>query len=138
MSQRQQQMAARTHQLSLEMCFLWKGELAEKPVAPRDAAMTQTAENALMEQIQRGVIVRNFDQRAPLVQSPPSLFQQGGAGITVGEVAEATALSCGQKPVEWSDAAAIQAAEVRATGRTTLLLVELQPRPSQQQPSMQE
>lgn len=72
------------------------------------------------------------------MQSPPSLFQQAGAGITVGEVAEATALSCGQKPVEWSDAAAIQAAEVRATGRTTLLLVELQPRPSQQQPSMQE
>ncbi|KAG5244945.1 seed maturation protein [Salix suchowensis] len=76
--------------------------------------MTQTAENALIEQIQRG-IVRNFDQRAPLVQSPPSLFQQGGAGITVGEVAEATALSCEQKPVEWSDAAAIQAAESAAT-----------------------
>ncbi|KAJ6682866.1 SEED MATURATION FAMILY PROTEIN [Salix koriyanagi] len=136
MSQRQQQ---RPHEpIKCGDVFSVEGELAEKPVAPRDAAMTQTAENALMEQIQRGVILRNFDQRAPLVQSPPSLFQQGGAGIIVGEVAESTALSCGQKPVEWSDAAAIQAAEVRATGRTTLLLVELQPRPSQQQPSMQE
>uniref|UniRef100_A0A6N2KYW6 SMP domain-containing protein n=1 Tax=Salix viminalis TaxID=40686 RepID=A0A6N2KYW6_SALVM len=130
MSQRQQQ---RPHEpIKYGDVFSVEGELAEKPVAPRDAAMTQTAENALMEQIQRGV-------RAPLVQSPPSLFQQGGtAGITIGEVAEATALSCGQKPVEWSDAGAIQAAEVRATGRTTVLLVELQPRPSQQQPSMQE
>ncbi|KAJ6737458.1 SEED MATURATION FAMILY PROTEIN [Salix viminalis] len=116
MSQRQQQ---RPHEpIKYGDVFSVEGELAEKPVAPRDAAMTQTAENALMEQIQRGV--------------------GGTAGITIGEVAEATALSCGQKPVEWSDAGAIQAAEVRATGRTTVLLVELQPRPSQQQPSMQE
>ncbi|XP_050223252.1 late embryogenesis abundant protein 47-like isoform X2 [Mercurialis annua] len=52
-------------------------------------------------------------------------FQQGNSGnasggITIGEALEATALTAGQKPVEWSDAAAIQAAEVRATGRTTI------------------
>lgn len=54
------------------------------------------------------------------MQSPPPLFQQVDAGITIGEALEAIALSCGQKPVEWSDAAAIQAAEVRANGRTTI------------------
>ncbi|CAM8888098.1 unnamed protein product [Rhodiola kirilowii] len=41
--------------------------------------------------------------------------------ITIGEALEATALTAGDKPVDWSDAAAIQAAEVRATGRTTII-----------------
>lgn len=36
--------------------------------------------------------------------------------ITIGEALEATAISAGDKPVDQSDAAAIQAAEVRATG----------------------
>ncbi|KAK8514503.1 hypothetical protein V6N12_057409 [Hibiscus sabdariffa] len=44
-----------------------------------------------------------------------------GGGITIGEALEATALTAGKKPVEWSDAAAIQAAEVRATGRTSIM-----------------
>lgn len=45
--------------------------------------------------------------------SPPSA--QADA-VTIGEALEATALSAGDKPVDQSDAAAIQAAEVRATG----------------------
>lgn len=170
MSQRQQQRPQEP--IKYGDVFSVEGELAEKPVAPRDAALMQTAENTLMGQIQRGgaasmmqsaamrneragfvghsdvndvanyqgvsvtetempgrriiteaiggQIVRDFDQRAPLVQSPPPVFQQVDAGITIGEALEATALSCGLKPVEWSDAAAIQAAEVRATGRTTI------------------
>lgn len=36
--------------------------------------------------------------------------------ITVGEALEAAALSAGNKPIDESDAAAIQAAETRATG----------------------
>lgn len=36
--------------------------------------------------------------------------------MTIGEALEATALSIGGKPVEQSDASAIQAAEARATG----------------------
>lgn len=36
--------------------------------------------------------------------------------VTIGEALEATALSVGEKPVDQSDAAAICAAEVRATG----------------------
>lgn len=45
----------------------------------------------------------------------------GRDAITIGEALEAAALTAGQKPVERSDAAAIQAAEVRATGRTTII-----------------
>ncbi|KAI3962003.1 hypothetical protein MKX01_021886 [Papaver californicum] len=45
----------------------------------------------------------------------------GEAGkITIGEALEATALTAGDKPVDQSDAAAIQAAEVRATGRNVI------------------
>lgn len=44
-----------------------------------------------------------------------------GRGITIGEALEATVLTAGNKAVEWSDAAAIQAAEVRATGRTNIV-----------------
>jgi hypothetical protein len=36
--------------------------------------------------------------------------------VTIGEALEATALAAGEQPVERSDAAAIQAAESRATG----------------------
>lgn len=46
--------------------------------------------------------------------------EEGGGGITIGEALEATALTVGEKIVEWSDAAAIQAAEVRATGRMNI------------------
>lgn len=60
--------------------------------------------------------------------APPSMFEQlGGArggrsgAITIGEALEATARTAGQKPVVWSDAAAIQAAEVRATGRINIV-----------------
>ncbi|XP_061972550.1 late embryogenesis abundant protein D-34-like [Populus nigra] len=157
MSQRQQQRPQEP--IKYGDVFSVEGELAKKPVAPRDAAMMQTAENALMGQIQRGCAASMMqsaamrNERAGFVghsdvndvanyqgvsvtetempgrriiteaiggQSPPPLFQQVDAGITIGEALEATALSCGQKPVEWSDAAAIQAAEVRATGLTTI------------------
>ena len=39
-----------------------------------------------------------------------------GEAVTIGEALEAAALSAGNKPVDKSDVAAIQAAEVRATG----------------------
>ncbi|XP_031258331.1 late embryogenesis abundant protein 31-like [Pistacia vera] len=149
-----------------------EGELAEKPVAPRDAAMMQKAENAMLGKIQKGAaasamqsaanknvrngfvgvddvtneandlgvsitetdtpgkkiikeevggqVVGQYSQPAPL--APPSAYEQGaGRGITIGEALEATALTVGKKPVEWSDAAAIQAAEVRATGSINIV-----------------
>ncbi|XP_062005083.1 late embryogenesis abundant protein D-34-like isoform X1 [Rosa rugosa] len=67
-------------------------------------------------------VVAQYSQRGPLsalITGQPI----GGASsqITIGEALEATAMTAGQKPVEWSDAAAIQAAEVRATGRTNIV-----------------
>lgn len=47
------------------------------------------------------------------------IFERGN--ITIGEALEATALTAGSRPVDYSDAAAIQAAEVRATGRTNIV-----------------
>ncbi|KAK3441787.1 hypothetical protein EUGRSUZ_B01734 [Eucalyptus grandis] len=159
--------------------FAVDGELAEKPVTPRDAAMMQTAENEMFGQTQRGhaaaamqsaaarneraglvghsdvtevaskdgvtitetdlpgrrvitesvggQVVSQFSRRSPIPTMTPSSIYQIDAGkdgigsITIGEALEAAALTAGQKPVEWSDAAAIQAAEVRATGRTTIV-----------------
>ncbi|CAH1431780.1 unnamed protein product [Lactuca virosa] len=49
--------------------------------------------------------------------SPAPLISGGDDQVTIGEALEAAALSAGEKPVDQSDAAAIQAAEVRATGR---------------------
>ncbi|XP_051123933.1 late embryogenesis abundant protein 47-like [Andrographis paniculata] len=48
-------------------------------------------------------------------------IDEQGAYITIGEALEATALTAGRHPVDYSDAAAIQAAEVRATGRTNIV-----------------
>lgn len=72
-------------------------------------------------------MVEKFNQKVPQnTMTPPSLIQDmgtggAGGGITIGEALEATVLTAGKKPVEWSDAAAIQAAEVRATGRTNII-----------------
>ncbi|KAF3614047.1 late embryogeneis abundant protein 47 [Capsicum chacoense] len=51
--------------------------------------------------------------------SPESV--SGRANITIGEALEATVVTAGHRPVDYSDAAAIQAAEVRATGRTNII-----------------
>lgn len=65
---------------------------------------------------QRGYMTPTADGQKGLSSSDIS-----SAGITIGEALEATAMTAGQKLVEWSDAAAIQAAEVRATGRTNIV-----------------
>ncbi|KAL6142767.1 hypothetical protein ACLB2K_061043 [Fragaria x ananassa] len=65
-------------------------------------------------------VVGKYSHRGPL--SVPTQPIGGTCGqITIGEALEATAITAGQKTVEWSDAAAIQAAEVRATGRTNIV-----------------
>ncbi|KAL5566941.1 hypothetical protein UlMin_030105 [Ulmus minor] len=82
----------------------------------------------------RGGVVTHFDvsnidgeqgisigeTNLPVPLAPPSTFEQGGAGggITIVEALEATVMTAGQKLVGQSDAAAIQVAEARATGRT--------------------
>ncbi|XP_059652676.1 late embryogenesis abundant protein 47-like [Cornus florida] len=60
-----------------------------------------------------GQVVGHYDHL------PGANFEPGN--ITIGEALEATALTLGHKPVDYSDAAAIQAAEVRATGRTNIV-----------------
>ncbi|CAI0384242.1 unnamed protein product [Linum tenue] len=169
MSQQQQQQAIRYGDL-----FEVQGELAEKAVAPRDAAMMQTAENTLTGHTQKGgaaAVMQSAaakNERAGFVchgdasevaddlgvsatetdfpagrtvitesvggQVVVGKFDQGGSaaatgvpgggcggGVTIGEALEAAVLTAGKKPVERSDAAAIQAAEVRATSRTTIV-----------------
>ncbi|KAH1084142.1 hypothetical protein J1N35_023903 [Gossypium stocksii] len=149
--------------------FSGKGELAEKAVAPKDAAMMQKAGNSVIGHTQKGgvdaslqsatsknessglvgrerfsadfgvyiketesprkrvisdyfgkEIVGRYSQGDSFASDTDSTSEHCG-GITIGEALEATALTAGKKPVEWSDAAAIQAAEVRATGRTSIM-----------------
>lgn len=55
------------------------------------------------------------DGRAQSERSPTNINLDADV-VTIGEALEVAALSAGDKPVDESDAAAIQAAEVRATG----------------------
>ncbi|XP_004495776.1 late embryogenesis abundant protein D-34 isoform X1 [Cicer arietinum] len=71
-------------------------------------------------------VVGQFSQKGAMnTMATASLVEEtgtgAGRGITIGEALEATVLTAGNKAVEWSDAAAIQAAEVRATGRTNIV-----------------
>ncbi|XP_068635983.1 late embryogenesis abundant protein D-34-like [Aristolochia californica] len=150
------------------------GDLAAEKVAPRDAAMMQSAENLVLgqtkkggpaavmqsaadynEQIskaghteaskiagERGVTVAEADtpgglrvvtesvggqvvgqcvepmpaaRAATMAINQPAMTLESET-ITIGEALEASAMTRGGKPVDQSDAAAIQAAEVRATG----------------------
>lgn len=153
------------------------GGLAEKPVAPQDAATMQSAESLVFGRTPRGgpaaamQSAATANERAGVVghdEATDATAVQGvtvsetlvpggrivtefvagqavgqylarddvtaGAGgaaagggaaaagavdntkVTIGEALEATALAAGDVPVERSDAAAIQAAEARATG----------------------
>ncbi|PWZ57719.1 Late embryogenesis abundant protein D-34 [Zea mays] len=121
------------------------GGLAEKPVAPQDAATMQSAENLVFGQTLKGgpaaamQSAATANERMGAVghdQATDATAVQGvtvsetrvpgggrivtefvaGQAVTIGEALEATALAAGDAPVERSDAAAIQAAEARATG----------------------
>ncbi|KAL3827968.1 hypothetical protein ACJIZ3_016770 [Penstemon smallii] len=98
--------------------FQVSGELASKPIAPQDAAIVQSAENVVIGQTPKGGPAAVVGQRygVPAASPPPPASAQDPDAITIGEALEATALSAGDKPIDASDAAAIQAAETRATG----------------------
>ncbi|XP_043691179.1 late embryogenesis abundant protein D-34-like [Telopea speciosissima] len=67
-----------------------------------------------------GQVVGQYVQPQPVPQrSPVSVLENDS--VTIGEALEASALTAGEKPVDKSDAAAIQAAEVRATGRNEIM-----------------
>ncbi|KAL3626293.1 hypothetical protein CASFOL_029842 [Castilleja foliolosa] len=143
--------------------FQVSGELSDKPVAPVDASMMQSAETTLLGQTQKGgpaavmqaaatrneraglvghhdvtdfadegVTVEELDLpgnrviaetvagqvvgrsvQAKLMETATQVRQ---TKITIGEALEASARKAGDKPVDHSDAAAITAAEHRATG----------------------
>ncbi|CAN4092946.1 unnamed protein product [Withania somnifera] len=73
------------------------GELAEQPIAPQD-------------------VLGQYVEPLPVTAAAVAEGDVEEAPITIGEALAATALVAGEKPVEQSDAAAIQAAEARATG----------------------
>ncbi|KAG4910412.1 hypothetical protein JHK87_056528 [Glycine soja] len=150
--------------------FVVSGDLAQKPVAPEDAAMMQSAEARVLGQTQpggaasvmqsaatrneqaglvghrdvtdvtgdRGVtvtetkvpgrriiteavggqVVEQYVEATPVEAGRSSAIKENA--ITIGEALEATAQTVGQKAVDQSDASAIQAAEVRATGSNVI------------------
>ncbi|XP_022991963.1 late embryogenesis abundant protein D-34-like [Cucurbita maxima] len=172
MSQAQPQRPAEEYQDPIKYgdVFDVSGDLASKPIAPRDAATMQAAENMLLGQTLRGgpaavmQSAANINERTGLVGhsdvtdvardqgvtvtetvvddqrvivesigsqmvgqyvQPNVPMRTPGAtldkdSITIGEALEASAMSAGDKPIDQSDAAAIQAAEVRATGKNEI------------------
>ncbi|RLN17377.1 hypothetical protein C2845_PM02G05200 [Panicum miliaceum] len=143
------------------------GELARRPVAPRDAALLQSAEQAVLGQTKKGgpaavlqsaaalnaraghvgkgqvtgptadagatvteaelagrrvvsesvggqVVARFVTPAAVVLADPPGALDQDA--VTIGRALEAVAATVGDKPVDQSDAAAVQAAEMCATG----------------------
>ncbi|XP_042056120.1 late embryogenesis abundant protein D-34-like [Salvia splendens] len=86
--------------------FNVSGQLASQPISPQDAAALQAAETAAYGQTIKASLLD--------IQIDESKSTAAGDAVTIGEALEATALSAGNKPVDKSDVAAIQAAEVRA------------------------
>ncbi|MBA0832035.1 hypothetical protein Goarm_016451 [Gossypium armourianum] len=146
------------------------GELASKPIGPKDAAAMQSAENKILGETPKGgaaavmqsaaianeragVVSHNQadvagDQGVAVIKSDadgdvmiteavagqivgqyrqpdvsavttPAMLVDPGS-ITIGEALEAAAISAADKPIDQSDAAAIQAAEMRATGSSEI------------------
>lgn len=76
---------------------------------------TEYAGHRIVTESVGGEVVGKY-VRTNLASSPaPAKFSDDA--VTVGEALEASALSAGGKPVDEGDAAAIHAAEIRATGR---------------------
>ncbi|KAK3190059.1 hypothetical protein Dsin_029620 [Dipteronia sinensis] len=157
--------------------FNLSGDLANKPVAPRDAAMMQAAETAAFGDTQSGgpadamttaavineqagfvghgdatdiaknqgvtitgtrvpgarMVTETFagqvvgqrvqvDSTHEAAASPPAAAGEVEQDkLTIGQALEATIQTAGNKPVEYSDAAAVAEAEMRATGRNVII-----------------
>ncbi|KAG4998357.1 hypothetical protein AAZX31_10G235000 [Glycine max] len=65
-----------------------------------------------------GQVVEQYVEPNPVEAGRTSAIKE--SAITIGEALEATAQTVGHKPVDQSDASAIQAAEVRATGSNVI------------------
>ncbi|CAN6439751.1 unnamed protein product [Victoria cruziana] len=157
----------RTEPIKYGDVFDVSGGLADQPVAPRDAAMMQSAENMTLGQspkegaaaTMQSAARRNenaglvgHDRRSPAAREGITVTERDTPGrrvvtetvggqvvdhfetpaeetappavtdaFTIGDALEVTAVTVRDKPVTQSDASAIQAAEVRATGRTAVV-----------------
>ncbi|KAJ7949252.1 late embryogenesis abundant protein D-34 [Quillaja saponaria] len=67
--------------------------------------------------ISEAVLGQNVEPDVPMKVLSPGQMILGGGPLTIGEALEAAALSAGEKPVDQGEAAAISAAELRATGK---------------------
>ncbi|CAL9231836.1 unnamed protein product [Arabidopsis halleri] len=100
-------------------------EQLQKPIDCADvkgeAEKISTTEGGIKttEDKEKGVVAEASGEQAEREVNQKKVKSEGI--ITIGEALEAAVLTAGNKPVEWSDAAAIQAAEVRATGRTNIM-----------------
>ncbi|KAL5852723.1 hypothetical protein ACOSQ3_007841 [Xanthoceras sorbifolium] len=149
--QQQRSQGAQREPIKYGDVFVVSGELANKPVAPRDAAMMQAAESTAFGQTQRGgpadvmTCAAEINEQAGLVGrgDVTDIAKDKGVTITGTEVpgarvvtesfagqvigqhvqvaAEQAAATAGDKPVEYSDAAAVAEAEIRATGRNLIM-----------------
>ncbi|KAL5782623.1 hypothetical protein ACOSP7_007652 [Xanthoceras sorbifolium] len=166
--QQQRSQGAQREPIKYGDVFVVSGELANKPVAPRDAAMMQAAESTALGQTQRGgpadvmTCAAEINEQAGLVDRgyATDIAKDKGVTITgtevpgarivtesfaghvvgqhvqvaaeqvaavkqdklfIGQALEATVETAGDKPVEYSDAAAVAEAEMRATGRNLIM-----------------
>ncbi|XP_008797343.2 late embryogenesis abundant protein D-34-like [Phoenix dactylifera] len=91
---------------------------------PADQGVTVTetdlAGHRIVAESVGGQVVGRYETAAPVSTTTPTGVAYGDA-FTIGEALEATAMTAGEKPVDQSDAAAIQAAEARATGLNEVL-----------------
>ncbi|XP_058765462.1 late embryogenesis abundant protein D-34-like isoform X2 [Vicia villosa] len=89
----------------------------QQTIKPRDAALMQTTENQASGQTQKRSSAAALTQAKDNQALDTGLVMDKNA-ITIGEALEVSALTrAGDKPLDQSDAAAIQAAEMRATGK---------------------
>ncbi|KAF9622635.1 hypothetical protein IFM89_032534 [Coptis chinensis] len=72
---------------------------------------TEVADRRIITEFVAGQVVADYSATAPIRATAPASALDGDA-VTIGEALEATAFTARNKPVDQSDAAAIQAAEV--------------------------
>ncbi|KAG1333976.1 Late embryogenesis abundant protein D-34 [Cocos nucifera] len=91
--------------------------------ADQGVAVTETdlTGHCIVTESVGGQVVGRYETAAPVSTTALPTGVMYGDAFTIGDALEATAMTAGGKPVDQSDAAAIQAAEVRATGLNEVL-----------------
>ncbi|XP_009111929.1 late embryogenesis abundant protein 47 [Brassica rapa] len=103
-------------QLEKPITYDVKHEVEKIPATEKSSEAAEDKEKGVVADASGGQAEGEVNEKK-VVANPPA----SEGTITIGEALEAAVLTAGNKPVEWSDAAAIQAAEVRATGRTNIM-----------------